>query len=195
MPAVFRVTWPIVVQAGHLEAQGVINAAADAVAPPKDAWSKVKVTATATIHGKQVTKDVGNLGEIKLGKKPKVIVKLEPDWSTKPASDAAKPSPSELVIAPGTTITARLSIERNGFKGELKFDVDNLPHGVIVDNIGLSGVLVRTGESKRQIFLTAAKWVPETSRFIHAVAKGEGNQASLPIVLHVRKSGHVARND
>ena len=35
-------------------------------------------------------------------------------------------------MAPGETITAMLSIERNGFDGELKFDVDNLPHGVIV---------------------------------------------------------------
>jgi hypothetical protein len=96
------------------------------------------------------------------------------------------------VIAPGSTITARIRIERNGFDGELKFDVDNLPHGVIVDNIGLNGIMVRKGETERQVFLTASGWVPETTHAIHAVALGEGNQASRPITLHVRRPGQVA---
>ena len=92
----------------------------------------------------------------------------------------------------GTTITAMLTIERHGYDGDLKFDVDNLPHGVIVDNIGLSGILVRAGETRRQIFLTAAEWVPETTRTYHAVAIGQGNQASRTLTLHVRRSGTVA---
>ena len=100
--------------------------------------------------------------------------------------------PAELTIAPGTTITALLKVERNGFDELANFDVDNLPHGVIVDNIGLSGVLIRAGETERQIFLTAAKWVPETSRRIHAVANAAGIQASRPIILHVHKPPAVA---
>ena len=74
----------------------------------------------------------------------------------------------------------------------MKFDVDNLPHGIIVDNIGLSGVLVRASETERQIFLTARPWVPATSRWIHAVAQVQGNQASSEVRLHVSRPGQVA---
>ena len=78
-----------------------------------------------------------------------------------------------------------LEIERHGYNGELRFEVDNLPHGVIVDNIGLNGIMVRAGEKRRQVFLTAAKWVPPTERLIYAAADREGNQTSLPIQLRV----------
>lgn len=92
-----------------------------------------------------------------------------------------------VLIAPGTTVTARLVIERNGFDGDLKFDVDNLPHGVIVDNIGLSGIFIPAGKSERQLFLSARDWVEEQTREFHAVALAEGNQASLPLRLIVRR--------
>ena len=156
-------------------------------------WSKVVVTATATIGDRKVTKQIGNLGTIKLAARPKVLVRLSVDRP--PLIDAKATPVAELVIAPGTTITAMLSIERNGFEGELRFDVDNLPHGVIVDNIGLSGIMVRKGENRRQIFLTAADWVQNTTRMIHAVAQGQGKQASWPISLHVRRPGQVATAD
>jgi hypothetical protein len=97
-----------------------------------------------------------------------------------------------LTIAPGTTITATLRVERNGFKDRVQFAVDNLPHGVIVDNIGLNGVLIPEGQDQRQIFLTAAKWVPETDRPFHAVANNAGAQASAPVILHVRGGENVA---
>jgi WD40 repeat protein len=195
LPPGFSVASPVVVEADHLEARTVINAAPDAETPTKEQWSQVKVTATAVIHDREVVKDIGDLGEFKLEPKPKVIVKLEPDETAAAERDGAAEagdSKHELVIAPGTTMTAMLSIERHDFEGELKFDVDNLPHGVIVDNIGLSGILIREGETHRQIFLTAADWVPETTRLIHAVSNGQGNQASLPITLHVRKADEVA---
>lgn len=213
MPAGFHISSPIVVQAGHLEAKGVINVdldvkptlAGNASLPKKSGsknklrqppsppplpeplylidWSKLKITATATVQGKQVVKDVGNLGMVNVAKKPNVIVHLEPDPNAKPTSSRSH----ELVIAPGTSITAMVWIERNGFNGEMRFDVDNLPHGVIVGNLGLSGIMVREGETHRQIIITASDWVPETTRHIHATARSAGNQASRPIVFHVRK--------
>ena len=202
LPQGFTATTPIIVQADHLTARGVINVARN-VAPtvmpkakkkgkakqPRDGkpasaskkidWSKVKVTATAMIHGKKVVKPVAGLGPIQVAKRPKVIVHLEFD-------PEAKMKNGELIIRPGETITAMLRIERFGFKGELKFDVDHLPHGVIVDNIGLSGILIRNNENRRRIYFTAADWVPDTTRKIHAVAKGQGNQASRPIRFRVR---------
>jgi hypothetical protein len=57
----------------------------------------------------------------------------------------------------------------------------------VADNIGLNGVVMLGGQSERQIFLTAAPWVPETDRNCFAVAKEGGDQASQPLRLKVRK--------
>jgi len=176
LPAGFTLSTPNVIQAGHNEARAVVNAAADAVKPTDEALAQIKITAKAKIDGAWVEKPVA-APKLAPTAKPKLIVHLEP---------------AELTIAPGTTITAMLKVERNGFDELANFDVDNLPHGVIVDNIGLNGVLIRAGETERQIFLTAAKWVPDTSRSIHAVANAAGTQASRPIVLHVRRPAAVA---
>ena len=54
-----------------------------------------------------------------------------------------------------------------------------------LDNIGLNGIMVRSGENERQVYLTAAKWVRPTERLIHAVADREGSQTSRPISLRV----------
>lgn len=202
LPEGFSATSPIVVEADHLNAKGVINVAPTVtpnvqpkskkkgkrprrgkpVAAPKPIdWSQVKVIATAMIHGKKVVKQVTGLGPIRVSPKPKVIVRLELDSNAKPQA-----ANGELILAPGETITAMLRIERNGYKGELKFDVDHLPHGVIVDNIGLNGILIRANENRRRIYFTAADWVPNARRQIHAVALGQGNQASRPIPFRVR---------
>jgi hypothetical protein len=163
----------------------VINADADAQALPAEEWAKVVITATAHIAGQDVSKNIGGLGKIELQPKPEVLVRLEPDR----VGDSTQPQERELVIAPGSSITALLSIERNGFDAELTFEVDNLPHGVIVDDIGLNGILVRTGENERRLFLKAADWLEETTCWIDAVALGAGNQASLPIKLRVQRAG------
>jgi hypothetical protein len=125
---------------------------------------------------------VAGISSVKLDPKPNLIVKLEP---------------AELTIAPGQTIAAMLKVERNGFKDRVPFNVLNLPHGVIVDNIGLNGILIRENETERQIFLTAANWVPDTDRYVYAEnsnARGAkaGSQASRPLLLHVRQPGKMA---
>ena len=81
-----------------------------------------------------------------------------------------------------------MRVERLEFKGRISFEVENLPHGVIVDDIGLSGVLIPEGGTERTIFLNAQAWVPETTRRFHAVAKVAGNQVSLPILLRVKRA-------
>jgi hypothetical protein len=177
LPEGFRVSSPIVIQAGHREAEGVLVAAADAKTPTPEALKNVAVQATAKLGDKEVSKPAGNWGEIKLGPKPKLIVHLEP---------------AELTVAPGTTITALLKVERNGHEDLITFSVDNLPHGVIVDNIGLSGVLMPKGESERQIFITADSWVGETSRQCFAVENQAGNQCSPPVTIHVRRPSPLA---
>ena len=67
--------------------------------------------------------------------------------------------------------------QRNGFDDRIAFDVANLPHGVIVDDIGLSGVLIPEKQTERTIFLRAEPWVPEQTRPFFATAQVEGNQS------------------
>jgi hypothetical protein len=78
-------------------------------------------------------------------------------------------------------------VKREGHADLVTFTVDNLPHGVIVDNIGLNGVLIPKDQDERQIFLSAAKWVTETDRLVYAQANQAGKPTSLPVLLHVRK--------
>ena len=173
--------------AGVLPHRIVLFAAADAKPATPEAWSQVKVSARAVVVGKDVVKSLEGIKSVTLEAKPKLLVTLEP---------------AELTIAPGTTVSAKLKIERNGFEERVAFDIANLPHGVIVDNIGLSGILIPEKQSERQIFLRCDDWVPETSRACFAETKtpraGGGKvqfEASAPVVLHVRKAPPLAKAD
>ncbi|MBX7167110.1 MAG: pre-peptidase C-terminal domain-containing protein [Pirellulales bacterium] len=177
-PAGFHLTSPIVIEAGHSQAFATIWADAEAPKPAADATAQI--TATAEIEGRTVTKSIGTLGAIGLDAPGKLIVRLEP---------------AEVTIRPGTTVTAQLKVERRGIDGPISFAVENLPHGVYVDNIGLNGVLIPEGQSERQIFLTARPWVPATSRTFHALATSAGSEVSPAIVLHVHRDDAVARAD
>lgn len=115
-----------------------------------------------------------NLGRIRLSILADEPPELEP------------PVIPEVVLAPGSTTTCKLSIERRNFTGAVQFDVNDLPHGVIVDNIGLNGILIPAGQNEQTVFLTAASWVPETDRLFFAVTQGIGGQASLPVWLRIR---------
>jgi WD40 repeat protein/mono/diheme cytochrome c family protein len=190
LPAGFTVSTPIVIEAGHTEAKGTIHAPLDAPKPEGTNAAVAKVTATAAVNGKTVRKDVNSLGTIKLGDKPKLYVSLEPySESATNHFDPAEPptNPLELTLAPGQRIPAWIKIKRNGHADLVTFFVENLPHGVIVDDIGLNGVLIPKGEDERQIFLTAAKWVQEQDRLCYAIEQQAGKQTSPPVLLKVRK--------
>src|SRR5205823_9461171 len=130
-------------------------------------------------------------GRIKLVEKPKLFVGFMPEESAAlviPTLSESRKS-AEIIVAPGQTVSAWLKVQRSGHDDLITFTVDNLPHGVIVDNIGLNGVLIPKGENARQIFLNAAKWVPETDRPCYAIEQQAGRQTSHPVLLHVRKPG------
>jgi WD40 repeat protein len=194
LPAGFTSTSPLVIAEGLYEAYGAIYATADAAEPTDEQLQQVKVTATAVVCGSERTKKVtGGLGKIKVADKPKVIAHLELDPARPVSTDAALTEPAAsselpvLTITPGGTVTARLRVERDGFDAGIPFEVANLPHGVIVDDIGLSGVLVRAKETERPIFLRSESWVGEQERLIYATAQVEGNQVTLPILFRVAK--------
>ena len=183
VPKGFHVTSPLVIEPGMTEARGTLNADKDAK-PAKDAWKALKIMATGSINGREVIKQLPPF-EAAVGPAPKLIARLRSDPPVD--SDGA---PEEIVIEPGQSVTALLQIERHGYPGEMRCEVENLPHGVIVDNIGLNGIMVRAGENERQVFLTAAKWVRPGERLIHAVADREGSPTSRPIRLRVVPSAH-----
>jgi hypothetical protein len=193
LPPGFAISSPIEIQGGLYEAQGVLNALPTAPQPTAENMATTKVTATALVAGKEVKTDVNNLGMIKLAEKPKVIVHLELPETPSPLLGEVRgegdqfPAIPEITIDAGGSTKCRLRVERNGFNDRIAFGVDNLPHGVIVDDIGLNGVLIPEGQTERTVFLRAEPWVGEQSRLFHATAQVEGNQTSLPMRLVVKK--------
>jgi hypothetical protein len=189
VPAGFQASTPLLIEAGLHEAQGVLSALPSLKLeenPSEELWKQVTVTATALVAGQERTSSVKNFGVVKLEGPPKVIVHLELAEAAHEPGDATKFRPiPEISIVPGERTKCRLRVERNGFNDRLQMDVENLPHGVIVDDIGLSGVLVREKETERIVFLRCEPWVKPQSREFIAKTKEAGNQTSLPMRLHV----------
>jgi hypothetical protein len=113
---------------------------------------------------------------------------------------AAETKPLELTLIPGHTVKAWFRAIRSGDDSIINLDVHGLPHGVIVDDIGLNGVQIRAGEHERPIFFRAANWVKDQDRLCHGAissARNEhdsaGLQTSFPILMKIRKPGVAAR--
>jgi hypothetical protein len=167
------------IEAGHGSASGALTAASGAVQPTDAQWDAVTVVATGEIDGKPVTKRIGNFGRPKLSREaPKLLVKLDP------AGGGGTPG-GVISIAAGGTARARLGIVRQGFEGVVTFSVENLPHGVIVENLGLNGITFLADENEREISLAAVKWAKPMERPFFAVENQAGRQISAPLVLRV----------
>ncbi|MCS1406930.1 MAG: hypothetical protein M2R45_00086 [Verrucomicrobia subdivision 3 bacterium] len=192
---------PIVIEAGHHRATGTLFVDDSVTSISALESLNIEVTATARIGSSTTIRQVKNFGRIKIADEPKLFVTLSPisgqpstiPTSLKPSlngtgSAAGADSPIPVItISPGTTVPARLTVRRNGHKERITFSISNLPHGVIVDNIGLNGVLMPPDVSERKVFLTADDWVEETERLCHAIANEAGGQTSRPVLLRVVK--------
>jgi WD40 repeat protein len=189
LPEGWTVSTPLTIQAGHIRARGTIYARTGATHPDPAHPPQLRLTASAQIAGHTVEKSVAGLSTVALTEKPKVAVYLEASSSPGGSTNSMGEAPLELTIAPGEILPARIRVQRNGHEDLLTFSVENLPHGIIVDNIGLNGVLIPKGQDSREIFLNAAPWVPETDRWCYGMENQVGNQTSLPLLLHVRKKG------
>lgn len=208
LPPGYSVSTPLVIEAGHDLVSGSLHAAADARADAD--WSKLKITATAPSQTagrsaraplETITHDAGTFGKVSLGAAPKFSIVFEPDaggQSAKPGAVGAKPL--EITLAPGQSVKAWLRAERRGNDGLINLDLHGLPHGVIVEDIGLNGVQIREKESERPIFLRAAAWVAEQDKLCHAAlssARNEhdsaGLQTSPPVLLKIRKAAVAGR--
>ena len=183
---------PIEIQHEQLRAFGILIAEKDVVAPTADVVKQIRFTAKATIAGREVTHEAGGLKALKIGDAPKVIVRI---LSAEQQAAGATEQTPELTVWAGETVRAFLKVERSSHDGLVEFGKEdsgrNMPHGVFVDNIGLNGLMLLSGQTEREFFITTADWVPETSRLFHLKSNVDGI-TSLPVMLHVRHRNSVA---
>lgn len=184
LPAGLHATESVVVEAGQNEAFGVVWADADIAVD--QTFAAPRVVARAEILGRVVERAAGDLGELKTGPRPQAILSIVPD------SDAGASQASEnatLRIQPGQTISAVVHVDRQGNDGEIRlgneFAGRNMPHGVFVDNIGLSGLLILQGTNEQQFFITAAPTAALGPRLFHLKASIDGGVTSAPVQLEV----------
>ncbi len=191
MPPGFRVTTPLVIEAGQLEALGVVEADVAASPPAAPASRASKVVATAQIGDREVAHPVNNLGSIQLAPAPKLRVAIGPAEGGPRPTNPSPHGPLEFVIEPGQTIMLTVKLERKGFDGPAPFGTSgagrNLPFGVIVDNLGLNGLLVLENQQSREFFVTADVGTPEQVRPFHLTTTADGGQSSPPVLLRVKR--------
>ncbi len=192
LPPGFSASTPVTIEAGQIEAFGVITAAENAEKPAADAAKQIKVTASALIADHDVTHPINNFGTIKLGATtPKLRVKITAAKGGAAPLNASSNGPLEFAVAPGQTIMLKVKVDRNGLKGPISFGNEgsgrNLPFGVIVDNIGLNGLLLLDNQNEREIFITADGNTREQTRPFHLTTGAGGGQSSHPVTLHVRR--------
>jgi hypothetical protein len=118
--------------------------------------------------------------------------KIEP-WPTTPEGIPI------IEILPGQTVSGTILAQRGAHAGDIAFGNEdsgrNLPHGVIVDNIGLNGLMIPAGRDSQEFFLTAAPWLKPQERLFHFRATTEGQPTTQPILLRVVTPQQVAQQE
>lgn len=189
LPEGWTASNPLVIEAGHDSAQGTLFAGPGAKSPTDPEWATVTAVATASVEGRPVAMAVNPPAKPRLGsQRAKLVLTLEPIADVAAGATA----PAAIELNPGKTVRARLVVQRNGFDGAVRFEAQNLPHGVIVDNIGLNGITLLQGETEREIFLTSARWVKETERLIYLEETAVGRNTTAPVALRIRGAGRQA---
>ncbi len=161
-----------------------------AASPQAPAWALAapfKVEGRAWIGGRQIIR-------IADPEAPLRVAALMP-----PPDVFVAAQPREVTLAPGQTATVTIHVARqNGFKGRVPCEIENLPPGVRVVNVGLNGVLVHSGESSHTFTLTAESWAQPVTQPIYVVGTVESNSstdhASPPILLKVAGKSEMAAN-
>lgn len=188
LPSGWEVSAPVEIEAGQFAAVAAVYAGPEAEDPDDAADQAVRVTATAVMAGRAVTKDLGGLGNLQRGVSPKVTVEILPS-EDRSVVHSRPDGMLEFSLRPGDTITARVRATRHGFDGRIEFGNEdsgrNLPHGLYVDNIGLNGLLIVEGQSEREFFITAAPKATPGTRLFHLRARADDGQVSRPAVIRV----------
>lgn len=196
LPPGFQTSTPLVIEAGQIEALGVLSCTADAPAPTEQNQIVSLSRSVAVIGGEEVAHPGPGFGKITRSAAPLTTARIVA--AAQGAQPVAAPAdgPLEFEIEPGQTIMLKVQVERPENKKEVSFGKEdsgrNLPHGLYVDNIGLNGLLLLEGQTEREFFITCAPWVPEQSRLFHLRIEGNGGASTPPVLLHVRKKSQDA---
>ncbi len=178
LPPGYLATNPLIIEAGQQTALGTIFATSDA-APGK---AELSLVARSQVGEKVIEHTLATKIELELNTSPELQFKVVD------SADASREI-EELTIRPGQTISARIMVNRGDVTGPISFGGDdsgrNLPHGTIVGNIGLNGLLIPDGMTEREFFIVASKWLPPQRRQIHLRSQSKGNPTSRPIWLNV----------
>ena len=144
------------IPAGEYATTFALWANADAKTPGK--MPPVKLSASADINGKKVTQST-NLG------KPKAVSAKDIVTTT---------NLSEVSLKPGGKSKLIVTIKRGKkFKARVPIEVQGLPHGVKVLDIGLNGILITEKETQRTMVLYCEPWVQPMNQPIVVTARNE----------------------
>jgi hypothetical protein len=158
LPAGFTATSGVI-RAGVNTATLLLTAAADV---PPQASFPLKVSGSAMINGKRIVRTPAvreGLAVASVAQTPELLV-----WTDQP----------HVTLEPGGTAWVSIKVKREKeFKGRIPFDIRNLPHGVIVKDVGLSGVLITEDETTQRFELAAEPWVKPLEQPIIVVGRVE----------------------
>jgi hypothetical protein len=154
--------------AGFTASEGLIPAGQNSTVMTISASSDVKsglpfrLQGTAKINGQTVTRDLkteDRIAVVSPAPPPELMV-----WT----------EPQQVLVEPGGQAWVTIKIKRErGFAGRVPFDVRNLPHGVIVKDVGLNGVMITEEETTQRFQLAAEDWVKPLEQPIFVVGRIE----------------------
>ncbi|MEM8955097.1 MAG: c-type cytochrome domain-containing protein [Verrucomicrobiota bacterium] len=189
-----HVTSPLVVEAGQHMAMGVIWAGKNApLAAGDSSAEKPTIVARAMVGGVELEREVAGFGNVE------VLEATEDPFRVALYADGESGEPMvseggrllELTVEPGETVTAIVRARRGEFEERIEFGKQdsgrNLAHGLIIDNIGLNGLMIPVGKTEQRFFITAADWVPESTRTFHLRTVQDPKVATQAIRLKVRR--------
>ncbi|MDP4583324.1 MAG: hypothetical protein NWT04_05340 [Verrucomicrobiales bacterium] len=193
LPGTLSLPARITIEPGQDRAYAMLRASDGFTGLPEADAAKVTITARGRNGEEEVDRKVGALTPVEALADKKVRVALKPDGDS---GRVAEDGVLEFTIRPGETITALITVERNGFAGEVPFGKEdagrNLPHGVYVDNIGLNGLMIQEGQNEQRLFITAAGIVPGMTREFHFVTTVDGGHGTRTARLRVVRGDQVA---
>lgn len=148
----------------------------------------LRIQATATIKGQPVIREWKTderIAVVSVAPPPELLV-----WT-----DA-----EQVTLEPGGKAMVSIKIKRErGFAGRVPFDIRNLPHGVIVTDVGLNGVLITEQEITQRFTLAAESWVKPMEQPIFVVGRIETTSpqrsdfAAKPVKLVIKTKEERAR--
>lgn len=186
LPSELQATEIVTVEAGQDEAYGVVWGKRDLV--PDQKFAAPQVIARAEILGRTIEHVAGSLGELQTSGPQQVVLSIQSkDESEENHSGDDLPS---LSVRAGETISAFVYADRINNDGEIKlgneFAGRNMSHGVFVDNIGLSGLIILKGTDHQPFFITAAAIAKPGKRYFHLKSDIDGGITSPPMLLEVQ---------